>query len=75
MSKLSKKTWIDGFSHWQFRTFKSRRIFQICFINENYQGDWLFSIIVHCFFKAAAFDYPNLLKKKIDWRLFEKQKL
>lgn len=71
--KWSERSWVDAFEGWQFRTFKSPRMIQVCLSIDNYQGDGVFHLSVHLRNKALALEFPfnasNLNFHQYQWKL------
>jgi hypothetical protein len=74
--KWKDRCWNDvQTAGWQFRTWDSKRLFQIAVDVYDLQGDGLFHLSVHLFRKALAFDLAfdgnKYTKPRISWRLIK----
>jgi hypothetical protein len=70
--KWNERGWTDIESGWQFRTYKSPRNFQLCFIVDDMQGDGFVHVSIHLLKKALAFEFPFDKKSpQIRWRLIK----
>lgn len=67
--KWSKRSWIDAFEGWQFRTYSSPRTIQVCFHLQDYQGDGMLHLSVHLWKKALAFECPLKVSRELTWKL------
>lgn len=68
------RSWVDVHSGWQFRSFDSKRNFNLMLSIDDMQGDGIFLIGAHLFKKALVFEFPfngNKPYPKINWRLFK----